>query len=169
MFTGLRTQTINALRRHLAEHGVIAPKGTIHVKAQTDAVMDETIDLPEGAQCTSRSSKVLMSKITPLDKMKDAAREAEAALRVQTMPGVGPVTALAIETFAPDLNCFRRGRNFAAWLGLFPKQNSTGGKPRLGNISNMGQRDIRRLLVFGAPLMHVNMHCRAVNGRSSSG
>ena len=66
------------------------------------------------------------------------------------MPGVGPITALAMEGFGPDLNCFRRGRDFAAWLGLVPKQNATGGKPRLGKTSKMGQRDIRRLLISGA-------------------
>ena len=66
------------------------------------------------------------------------------------MPGVGPITALALETFAPDLTNFRRCRDFAAWLGLVPRQHSTGGKPRLGKTSKMGQRDIRRLLISGA-------------------
>lgn len=82
--------------------------------------------------------------------MKGAAKEAEAARRAQTMPGVGPITASAIETFAPDLDCFRRGRYFATWLGLVPIQNSTGGKSRLGMTSKMGQPDIRRLLISGA-------------------
>ena len=62
--------------------------------------------------------------------------------RLQTMPGVGPITAMAIETFAPPMAVFRRGRDFAAWLGLVPRQHSTGGKPLLGKISKMGQRDI---------------------------
>jgi transposase len=66
------------------------------------------------------------------------------------MPGVGPITALALETFAPDLATFWRGRDFAAWLGLTPRQHSTGGKARLGKTSKMGQRDIRTLLVSGA-------------------
>jgi transposase len=70
--------------------------------------------------------------------MKGAAKEAEASRRAQTMPGVGPITALTIETFAPDLNCFRRGLDFAAWLGLVPRQNSTGGKPRLGKTIEDG-------------------------------
>jgi transposase len=65
------------------------------------------------------------------------------------MPGVGPVTAVAVETFAPPMEVFRRGRDFAAWLGLVPIQRSTG-KPRLGKTSKMGQRDIRRLLITGA-------------------
>ncbi len=67
-----------------------------------------------------------------------------------TMPGVGPVTAMAIEAFAPSLSVFRRGRDFAAWLGLVPKQNSSGGKQVLGHTSKMRQRDIRRLLIIGA-------------------
>lgn len=66
------------------------------------------------------------------------------------MPGVGPISALAIEAFAPPLSEFRCGRDFAAWLGLVPKQHSTGGKQILGRTSKMGQRDIRRLLIIGA-------------------
>ena len=75
--------------------------------------------------------------------------EADLPRQLQTMPGVGPITALAVETFAPPMEQFRRGRDFAAWLGLVPKQHSTGGKQRLGKTSKMGQRDIRRLLVIG--------------------
>ena len=66
------------------------------------------------------------------------------------MPGVGPLTALAVEAFAPDMTSFRRGRDFAAWLGLVPRQRSSGGKDRLGRVSKAGQADIRRLLVIGA-------------------
>lgn len=66
------------------------------------------------------------------------------------MPGIGPVTAMAIEAFAPAMTTFKRGRDFAAWLGLVPRQNSSGGKQALGSISKMGQRDIRRLLIIGA-------------------
>jgi transposase len=70
--------------------------------------------------------------------------------RLQPMPGVGPITAMAIETFAPPMAVFRRGRDFAAWLGLVPRRHSRGGKPLLGKTSKMGQRDIRRLLIIGA-------------------
>lgn len=72
------------------------------------------------------------------------------ARRLQTIPGVGPVTALAIEAFAPSLETFRSGRDFAAWLGLVPRQHSSGGRQRLGRMSKVGQRDIRRLLIIGA-------------------
>lgn len=66
------------------------------------------------------------------------------------MPGVGPITALAIEAFAPDMTSFKSGRDFAAWLGLVPRQHSSGGKERLGRVSKAGQADIRRLLIIGA-------------------
>ena len=67
-----------------------------------------------------------------------------------TIPGIGSISAMAIQAFAPPMESFRRGRDFSAWLGLVPRQNSTGGKPRLGKISKMGQRDVRRLLITGA-------------------
>ena len=67
-----------------------------------------------------------------------------------TIPGVGPITAMALQAFAPPMESFRRGRDFSAWLGLVPRQHTTGGKPRLGKISKMGQRDLRRLLITGA-------------------
>ncbi|MFT6535123.1 MAG: transposase [Loktanella salsilacus] len=82
--------------------------------------------------------------------MRCAAKKAGSVRRAQTMPDVGTVTALATRTFAPDLATFKRDRDFAAWLGLVPKQHSTGGKTRLGKTSKMGQRDIRTLLVSRA-------------------
>ena len=90
-------------------------------------------------------------RIKAKDKLiKELAKESEVTRRLQTMPGVGPMTALAVEAFAPDMAQFSCGRDFAAWLGLVPLQNSTGGKSRLGKISKMGQVDIRRLLIIGA-------------------
>ena len=67
-----------------------------------------------------------------------------------TIPGIGPICAMALEAFAPPMESFRRGRDFSAWLGLVARQHTTGGKPRLGKISRMGQRDLRRLLITGA-------------------
>lgn len=69
---------------------------------------------------------------------------------MQTMPGVGPMVAMAIETFAPDMASFRSGRDFAAWLGLVPRQLSSGGKERLGRVTKAGQADIRQMLIIGA-------------------
>lgn len=83
-------------------------------------------------------------------KMRHLAAQSDSARRLQTIPGVGPVTALAVEAFAPSLQAFRCGRDFAAWLGLVPMQYSSGGKQRLGRMSKAGQRDIQRLLIIGA-------------------
>ena len=101
---------------------------------------------------------LLLERIDELDgkidglnrRLREAARQDEEAASVMTIPGVGPVTALAIQAFAPPMESFRRGRDFSAWLGLVPRQHTTGGKPRLGGVSKMGQRDLRRLLITGA-------------------
>ena len=155
MFVGQRTQLINALRGHLAEHGLVAAKGPAHLKRLADAIADDDTALPdevrELGQMYLEQIEAPNARIAELDgKMKRAAKDADVARRAQTMPGVGPITALAIEAFVPDLTGFRRGRDFAAWLGLVPKLHSTGGKARLGKTSKMGQRDIRTLLVSGA-------------------
>ena len=155
MFVGQRTQMINALRGHLAEHGLVAARGIAHLRKLADAIEDINTDLPVGVRDLGkmylRHIGELTERIVELGlKMSEAAKDTATARRAQTMPGVGPITALAIETFAPDLSGFRRGRDFAAWLGLVPRQHSTGGKPRLGKTSKMGQRDIRRLLISGA-------------------
>lgn len=90
-------------------------------------------------------------KITAKTKrLKALADETDTPRRLQTMPGVGPLTALAVEAFAPQMGQFRCGRDFAAWLGLVPRQHSSGGKERLGRVSKAGQTDIRRLLIIGA-------------------
>jgi len=73
-----------------------------------------------------------------------------AAKRLMTIPGIGPVVATALVALAPPASTFRRGRDFAAWLGLTPKQHSSGGKERLGRTSKMGERSLRRLLILGA-------------------
>lgn len=83
-------------------------------------------------------------------KLRVEAAGGEVTKRLQTMPGIGPITAMAIEAFAPPMESFRRGRDFSAWLGLVPLQKSTGGKQVLGKTSKMGQRDIRSLLIIGA-------------------
>ena len=82
--------------------------------------------------------------------MRWEARRGEKTSRPQTMPAIEPITAIAIETFAPAMTTFKRGRDFTAWLGLVPIQHSAGGKQRLGRASKIGQHDIRRLLVIGA-------------------
>lgn len=150
-----RTQLINALRGHLAEYGVVAARGPAQVKRLADAIKDDAVALPEAVRELGRvhleQIEALDARTRDLDKrIRTAAGASETARRLQTMPGIGPVTAVAVETFAPAMASFRRGRDFAAWLGLTPLQRSTGGKQRLGRTSKMGQRDIRRLLIAGA-------------------
>jgi transposase len=150
-----RTQLINALRGHLSEHGVVAAQGPANVKVLAEAVEDQTTSLPllvvELARVFLDQIEGLSERISELEKVTvHEAAGGETTRRLQTMPGVGPITALAIETFAPPMDVFNRGRDFAAWLGLVPRQHSTGGKQVLGKVSKMGQRDIRRLLIIGA-------------------
>ena len=150
-----RTQTINALRGHLAEFGLIAPQGPAHVSRLEAALMDAHSRLPErvrelGGLLLAQIAG-LNEKIVGLDKeLRACARRDDEASRLMTIPGVGPITAMALQAFAPPMESFRRGRDFSAWLGLVPRQHTTGGKPRLGKISKMGQRDLRRLLIVGA-------------------
>lgn len=152
---GQRTQTINALRAHLAEHGIVGPKGVGHVRQLAEAVADAASALPdlvrEMAGVYLQRIEQTTAEIKRLEgRIAAAARQSELVRRLQTMPGIGPICAMAVETFAPPMESFRRGRDFAAWLGLVPRQSSTGGRQRLGRTSKMGQRDIRRLLILGA-------------------
>ena len=150
-----RTQTINALRGHLAEFGIVAPQGRAHVVRLTQAVAEMSTSLPDAVR---EMGALLLDQIVGLDgkiealdkELRARGRQDEEVARLMTIPGVGPVCASAIQAFAPPLASFRRGRDFAAWLGLVPRQHSTGGKPRLGKVSKMGQRDLRRLLICGA-------------------
>ncbi len=154
-FVKRRTEAVNALRSHLYEFGHVAPEGIGYVPRLERVVKDPDADIPDLARDICR---MLLEQITHLtDRIKELkariaamSNEAEMPRQLQTMPGVGPITALAVETFAPPMDQFRRGRDFAAWLGLVPRQHSTGGKQKLGKTSKMGQRDIRRLLVIGA-------------------
>jgi transposase len=150
-----RTQLINALRGHLSEHGVVAAQGPANVKVLEAAVEDQTTSLPllviELARVFLDQIEGLSQKISELEKVTvHEAACGETTRRLQTMPGVGPITALAIDTFAPPMDVFKRGHDFAAWVGLVPRQHPTGGKQVLGSISKMGKRDIRRLLITGA-------------------
>lgn len=150
-----RTQLINALRGHLAEFGLVAPKGPASLKVLEVALADETADLPAtvremGAIYIEQIARLTETIERLADELKAASRTDVQLRRLCTIPGIGPVTAGAIAAFAPDLDTFESGRNFAAWLGLVPRQRSTGGKARLGSVSKMGQTDIRRLLIVGA-------------------
>lgn len=155
LLVGQRTQLINGLRAHLAEFGIVAPVGPAHLKRLQDALEDEGSGLPRdvrdlGALYLDQIQQ-LVTRIAELEhRLKLASDQSDMARRLKTMPGIGPITAMAIETFAPSMEGFRRGRDFAAWLGLVPRQHSSGGKQVLGRTSKMGQRDIRRLLIISA-------------------
>ena len=150
-----RTQTINALRGHLAEYGVVAPQGRARIAQLSGVIEGGDSGLPEEVVELGR---LLLGRIAALDdeidglerKIRKSADENEETARLMTIPGIGPITALAVQAFAPPMESFRRGRHFSAWLGLVPRQHTTGGKPRLGRMSKMGQRDVRRLLIIGA-------------------
>jgi transposase len=155
LFVRQRTQTINALRAHLAEHGLIAPQGLSNLAGIQRVVEEGTADLEpliaETARIYLEQINDLSSRIAKMEAtLKHEAARSDTSSRMMTMPGLGPITAMAIEAFAPTLSVFKRSRDFAAWLGLVPRQHSTGGKQVLGRTSKMGQRDIRRLLIIGA-------------------
>lgn len=151
-----RTQLINAIRGHLTEYGWVAPKGRSYVALLGDLLEDELgSSLPEAARAMFRVMlgmlEVLDGRIAELDKeIARRAREDEVARRLMTIPGIGPIAATAIAALAPPAQSFKRGRDFAAWLGLPPRQMSTGGKQKLGAISKMGERTLRRLLIIGS-------------------
>jgi transposase len=151
-----RTQLINAIRGHLTEYGWIAPKGPSHVTMLGDLLDDEIgSSLPAAARPMFRSMLDLLdelnNRIGDLDKeISRRAREDAIARRLMTIPGVGPITATAIAALAPPAETFAKGRDFAAWLGLAPRQISTGGKQKLGAITKMGERTLRRLLIIGS-------------------
>ena len=158
-----RTQTISALRGHLTEFGVVAPQGRAKITQLVGVLEDADSALPEAVVELGR---LLLERIDGLDEKIDGldsrlrarAREnCTETARLMTIPGIGPITALAIQAFAPPMESFRSGREFSAWLGLVPRQHTTGGKPRLGRVSKMGQRDLRRLLITGAMAVSCRM------------
>ena len=150
-----RTQLLNALRGLLAEHGWVAPKGLFHASAMMARIEDPCCPLPPSARdvflVMIATVKGLDERILLLDReIARRAREDETARRLMTIPGIGPITATALIALAPPPESFRKGRDFAAWLGLTPLQRSTGGKSRLGSITRMGERTLRRLLILGS-------------------
>jgi len=150
-----RTADVNALRALLYEHGYVFPVGMRYLDRMTALVDDDTSDLPAliREECQDLLAQIAekTARITERTaKLKALASQSDRARRLQTMPGVGPLTAIAVQAFGPDMAHFKTGRNFAAWLGLVPRQHSSGGKERLGRMTKAGQADIRRLLIMGA-------------------
>ncbi len=138
-----RTQIINALRGHLAEYGIVVAKGPAHLGELVAQLEDPANPVHEAARpvlsMLVETLRSLDERIALLDvAIARCAKEDRAARRLMTIPGVGPVMATALIALAPPAETFKRGRDFAAWLGLTPLQHSTGGKTRLGKTSRMG-------------------------------
>jgi transposase len=147
------TQLANAIRAHLGEFGLVVPKG-VHNMGRLIAEA-EAAHLPPEARMPLdllvgqfADTKTRIDTITA--DLRRAADEDETACRLQAMPGIGPITASVLTATLTDVSAFRSARDLSAWLGLTPKPHSSGGKERLGAISKMGNRYIRRLLYLGA-------------------
>jgi transposase len=150
-----RTMLVNALRAHMAEFGMVAPQGLRNVELLTKIVAHEQERLPELAQ------QILQLIVDQLHDTTTRVRQIELRLTrwhrqsrvsqlLATVPGVGIMGASAIAATVADPSLFRSGREFAAWLGMTPRQNSSGGKERLGRTSKRGDKYIRSLLIAGA-------------------
>jgi len=150
-----RTAQVSALRAHLAEYGIVAPRGRAHVRDLVAVLDSEAGLLPELARQTllliARMIGVLSEQIRKIEiELLAWHRKSAVSQRLETIPGIGFIIATALAATVTDARAFRSGRQFAAWLGLAPRQNSSGGKDRLGGISKMGDRYLRHLLVVGA-------------------
>ena len=150
-----RTQLINALRAHMAELGIVAAQGREGVKELVKIIATEQdARLPVDAH----TSLVVLVALQALQTMIGSIerriiaqhRSDEASKRLRSIPGIGIVGATAIAATVPDPKIFRSGRDFAAWIGIVPRQDSTGGKHKLGPISKRGDQYLRRILVVGA-------------------
>ena len=161
-----RTQLINAMRGHLAELGMVAAQGRDGMQDLVAIVMDKANDrLPgpmrDALQALVAQLEALQVQISALKRRIHAQhRTSEASRRLETIPGIGVIAATAIAATVTDPAVFKSGREFAAWIGLVPRQNSSGGKERLGGISKQGDRYLRRLLIVGATavLRHARSH-----------
>lgn len=155
LFVRQRSQLVNALRGHLAEYGVVIAQGMVQFRRMITSFDEVVPDLPTEilGLCQAYIDQIALfdERISALDhEIKGRAKTDEATPRLMTIPGVGPMCATTIQAFAPPMEEFSNGREFAAWYGLVPRQKSTGGRQILGQTSKMGQRDISRLLITGA-------------------
>src|SRR5213083_2585866 len=141
LFIRQQTAVINAIRAHLAEYGIVADPSDKRVPEIARACLAAL-----GAQL-----RMLKAQILEFDRMITAwHRSNETSKRLDAIPGVGPALATALVASVPDPKAFRSGRNFSAWIGLVPKQHSSGGKDKLGSISKQGDRYLRSLFTAGA-------------------
>jgi transposase len=151
-----RTQVINALRAHSAELGIVAAQGREGLKQLLTIIADEKdarlpIDARASLIVLAAQLQALQTMIGSIEKRLVVQHRAnEASKRLESVPGIGIIGASAIAATVTDPNAFRSGRDFAVWIGLVPRQDSTGGKQKLGPISKQGDRYLRRILVVGA-------------------
>ena len=156
LFIRQQTAVINSIRAHLAEFGIVAPVGRNGVKELLAAVANpDDGRIPEIArECVvalGRQLQLLQAQILDFDRRINAwHRSNEFSRRLDEIPGVGPALATALVASVADPKAFRSGRDFSAWIGLVPKQNSSGGKERLGSITKQGDRYLRSLFTAGA-------------------
>ena len=162
-----RTMLVNAIRAHLAEFGIVAPVGLKGLNTLLAVVSD-----PKDERVPDVARRCLVSLATSLMIIEQEIagaelrihawhRSNEASRRLESIPGIGPITATALVASVTDPTNFKSGRELAAWIGLVPRQNSSGGKERMGRISKQGDRYLRWLLVAGA--MSVIRHGRKNN------
>jgi transposase len=151
-----QTQVINALRAHLAELGMVAAQGREGLKQLLTIIADDKdarlpIDARASLIVLAAQLQALHTMIGSIEKRLTVQHRAnEASKRLESIPGIGLIGASAITATMTDPKSFRSGRDFAAWIGLVPRQDSTGGKQKLGPISKQGDRYLRRILVVGA-------------------
>jgi transposase len=156
LFIRQQTSVINVIRAHLAELGIVAPIGRKGVEELLDVVADPSDKrVPEIARtcliALGAQLRSLKAQILEFDRIIMAwHRSNETSRRLDAIPGVGPILATALVASIADPQAFRSGRNFSAWIGLVPKQHSSGGKDRLGSISKQGDRYLRSLFMAGA-------------------
>jgi transposase len=156
LFIRQQTAVINAIRAHLAEFGIVAPVGRNGVEQLLGIVADPNDKrLPEVARvciaALGTQLRVLKAQVLNFDRQIMAwHRSNETSKRLDEIPGVGPVLATALVASVADPKAFRSGRDFSAWIGLVPKQYSSGGKDKLGSISKQGDRYLRGLFTAGA-------------------
>ena len=152
-----QTMLANAMRGLATEFGLTVPKGISKLEELTVLVdTDETFPVKARQAFTGlfdQCEALTESIVTFEAEIVAHARHDETARRLATIPGIGPITASLIAATVGDIGMFKSARHFAAWLGLVPRQHSTGGKTRLGRITKTGNREIRKLLVLGATSM----------------
>ncbi len=146
-----QTQTVNTIRAHLAEFGIVVAKGIHNV----DRLLEAVEQVPEAArpalELLADQLRALHARIETVTARIEAEQKTNPlARRLATIPGLGPIASSAFAVTTPDVAAFRSARDYSAWLGLTPKPHSSGGKDRLGRISKAGNRYLRRLLYLGA-------------------